>query len=171
MVFYYCRIGSRPIDCTDDQSEARVLDCHLIPRTAGEHGVRGGIRFAHHLLHDERAGARGPGGILAIALLLIARRTGLLSGAPLAVGLLTLAFVLGAILTVVGNVRANAWLLRSHIAAAVIGTLALIPYVWKRGNDWPQFRKASRSHWPCSWHCRLPGTLTADTSPIPTTAS
>ncbi len=85
------------------------------------------------------------GTVLAIALLFVARRSGLLAGAPVAVGLLSLAFVLGAVLTYLGNVRGNVWLLRSHIAAAVLGTAALIPFVWKQAarqqGDCLRFRK------------------------------
>src|SRR5271169_3447165 len=58
------------------------------------------------------------GAVLAIALLFILRRSGLLRGAPLAIGFLLLAFVLGAVLTYAGNVRDNAWILWSHIGAA-----------------------------------------------------
>ena len=76
------------------------------------------------------------GALLAIALLFIARRIGVVRGAPLAVGLLLIAFILGAILTYVGNVRDNAWILRSHIATAVPGTLALIPWAWRKASPW-----------------------------------
>ena len=48
------------------------------------------------------------GALLTIALLFVLRRSGLLRGAPAAVGFLLLAFVLGAILTYAGNVRYNA---------------------------------------------------------------
>ena len=84
------------------------------------------------------------GAILAIALLFVLRSSGLLRGAPVAVGLLLLAFVLGAILTYAGNVHANAWLLWSHVAAAALGVAALIPFVWKKasqeGGGWLRFR-------------------------------
>src|SRR5580704_16250465 len=58
------------------------------------------------------------GAVLSIALLFVLRQSGLLRGAPLAVGFLLLAFVFGAILTYAGNIRDNAWILRIHIAAA-----------------------------------------------------
>src|ERR1700733_9003408 len=85
------------------------------------------------------------GAVLAIALIFILRRSGLLAGARIAVVLLLLAFVLGAILTWAGNIRDNAWLLRSHIAAAILGVAALIPFVWKKAaqgdRNWLIFRK------------------------------
>ena len=85
------------------------------------------------------------GTVLAIALFFIGRRTGLLSGARIAVALLLLAFLLGAILTYAGNIRDNAWILWSHIAAAILGVAALIPFVWKKAaqgdRDWLTFKK------------------------------
>jgi tetratricopeptide (TPR) repeat protein len=85
------------------------------------------------------------GAVLTIALLFVLRRTGLLRGAWAAVGFLLLAFLFGAILTYAGNVRDNAWILWSHIAAAAIGVVALIPFVWKKasqeGGGWLRFRK------------------------------
>ena len=84
------------------------------------------------------------GGLLGVALIFILRRSGLLAGAPAAVGLLLTAFVFGGILTYAGNVRDNAWLLWSHIAAALLGVAALIPFVWKKapdGGGWLRFRK------------------------------
>src|SRR5580704_16152113 len=85
------------------------------------------------------------GAVLTIALLIVLRRSGLLQGAPAAVGFLLLAFVFGAVLTYAGNVRDNAWILWSHIGAAILGVAALIPFVWKRassgGGGWVQFKK------------------------------
>src|SRR5579863_6915152 len=85
------------------------------------------------------------GVVLAVALLFVLRRSGLLRGAPVAVGFLLLAFVFGAILTYAGNVRDNAWILWSHIGAAALGLVALIPFVWKKasqeGGGWLTFRK------------------------------
>src|SRR5437868_1175979 len=60
------------------------------------------------------------GAVLTIALLFVLRGTGLLRGAPVAIGFLLLAFVFGAILTYAGNVRDNAWILWTHIGAAVV---------------------------------------------------
>jgi tetratricopeptide (TPR) repeat protein len=84
------------------------------------------------------------GVVLTIAALFILRRTGLAAGAPLAVGFLLLASVFGAVLTYAGNVHDNAWILWSHIAAAVLGVAALIPFVWKKasqgGGGWLKFR-------------------------------
>src|SRR5208282_241866 len=57
------------------------------------------------------------GTVLAVALLSVMRRNGLLSSAPAAVGLLLIAFVIGAILTYAGNIHDNAWILWAHIAA------------------------------------------------------
>src|SRR3984885_6476966 len=85
------------------------------------------------------------GAVLTIAVLFVLRKIGLLRGAPLAVGFLVLAFVFGAILTYAGNVRGNAWILWSHIAAAMLGVAALIPFVWKKasgeGGEWLKFKK------------------------------
>jgi tetratricopeptide (TPR) repeat protein len=85
------------------------------------------------------------GAALAIALLYILRKSGLVRAAPVAVGFFLVAFVLGAILTYAGNVRDNSWMLWSHIAAAALGVAALIPFVWKKaaqqGGGWLSFRK------------------------------
>ncbi len=85
------------------------------------------------------------GAVLAIALLFNLRRSTLLRTAPVALGFLLAAFVLGAILTYAGNVRANSWILWSHVAAAALGVAALTPFVWKKatqqGGGWLSFRK------------------------------
>jgi tetratricopeptide (TPR) repeat protein len=85
------------------------------------------------------------GAALTIAVLFVVRRIGLLAGAPLAIGFLLLAFGLGAILTYAGNVHNNAWILRSHIAAAAIGVAALVPFVWRKasreGGGWLPFKR------------------------------
>ena len=82
---------------------------------------------------------------LAVLMLLVARR-GALKGASLATGLLTLGFVLGALLTYEGNVRDNAWILWAHIGAAIAGVAALVPFVWKKaslwGGGWTTFKKS-----------------------------
>src|SRR5580693_4779906 len=66
------------------------------------------------------------GAILTVAFLFVLQKRGLLRGAPVAVGFLLLAFALGAVLTDAGNIRDNAWILWSHIAAAALGIAALI---------------------------------------------
>src|ERR1700733_12549139 len=85
------------------------------------------------------------GAVLTIAVLFVLRRIGLLPGAPVAIGFLLLAFVFGAILTYAGNVRDNAWILWAHIASAVLGVAALVPFVWReasrQGGGWLRFRK------------------------------
>ena len=85
------------------------------------------------------------GAVLAIALLFVLRRLGLLRGAPAAIGFLLLAFVFGAILTYAGNVHNNAWILWTHIGSAVVGVAALVPFVWRKasreGGGWVQFKK------------------------------
>jgi tetratricopeptide (TPR) repeat protein len=85
------------------------------------------------------------GAVLGIAGLFVVRRTGLLRGAPAAVGLLLLACVFGAILTYAGNVHDNRWILWTHITAAVVGVAALVPFVWKKasleGGGWVPFKK------------------------------
>jgi tetratricopeptide (TPR) repeat protein len=74
----------------------------------------------------------------------IHKRKDLIAGAPVALGFFLLALIFGLVLAWKGNVYANLWLLWSHIAAAGLGVLALIPYVWKKaaaGGGWLQFRK------------------------------
>src|SRR5271165_4085438 len=76
------------------------------------------------------------GVVLSLAVLFtIHKRKDLIAGAPVALGLFLLALIFGLVLTWKGNVHANVWLLRSHIAAAGIGVLALIPYVWKKARE------------------------------------
>src|SRR5579862_400699 len=74
------------------------------------------------------------GAVLTIAALFILRKSGLLAGAPVAVGFLLLAFVFGAVLAYVGNVRDNAWILWAHIASAAIGVAAVVPFVWRKAS-------------------------------------
>jgi hypothetical protein len=91
----------------------------------------------------------GLGTVLSMAVIFtIHKRKDLIAGAPVALGFFLLALIFGVVLTWKGNVYANVWLLWSHIVAAGIGVLALIPYVWKRAaaatsNEagWLQFRK------------------------------
>ncbi len=87
------------------------------------------------------------GTVLTVALLSVLRRTGL-TGVPVAVGAVLLAFALGAVLTYAGNIRANQWLLRAHIAAAALGVIALIPFVRRKATQqsgWLQFRRGFES--------------------------
>ena len=85
------------------------------------------------------------GVVLSLAVLFtIHKRKDLVAGAPVALGFFLLALIFGLVLAWKGNVYANLWLLWSHIAAAGLGVLALIPYVWKKaaaGGGWLQFRK------------------------------
>jgi tetratricopeptide (TPR) repeat protein len=74
------------------------------------------------------------GVVLAAGTLFIARRARLFSGAPVAMSLLLIAVIFGGILTYSGNIRGNAWILRAHIVAAVVGVLALIPFVWNKAG-------------------------------------
>ena len=69
----------------------------------------------------------------AIAMLFLVRR------APWAMGCLLVCCGLGAALAYFGNVRANAWILWAHIAAAAIGLAVLIPFV--RSGTLPWFRR------------------------------
>ena len=94
----------------------------------------------------------GLGVVLSMAVIFtIHKRKDLIEGAPVAIGFFALALIFGVLLTVKGNVYANIWLLWSHIIAAGLGVLALIPFVWKKaseamtsgsGEGWLQFRKA-----------------------------
>lgn len=81
----------------------------------------------------------------------IHKRKDLLVGAPVAIGFFFLSFVFGIVLTIKGNIYANLWLLVSHIAAGVLGVLALVPLVWRKaseamrtgsGQGWLEFKKA-----------------------------
>jgi len=88
----------------------------------------------------------GLGLVLSVAVLLTIRnRRDLVAGAPVALGFFLLALVFGALLAWVGNVHANAWLLWSHIVAAALGVVALVPLVWKKaanaGGGWLEFKK------------------------------
>jgi tetratricopeptide (TPR) repeat protein len=79
------------------------------------------------------------GAVLAVAALFWLRR------APVAMALLLVAFVFGAILTYAGNVHANSWILWTHIGAAALGLAALIPFVRRKaaqeGGGWIRFRQ------------------------------
>jgi tetratricopeptide (TPR) repeat protein len=90
------------------------------------------------------------GVVLSLAVIFtINKRKDLLAGAPVALGFFLMALIFGVVLTWKGNVYANLWLLWSHIIAAALGVLALIPYVWKRaaqarsngGDGWLPFKK------------------------------
>jgi len=85
------------------------------------------------------------GAALSLAVIFtIHKRKDLIAGAPVALGFFLLALIFGAALAWKGNVYANLWLLWSHIVSAVLGVLALIPYVRKKANSnngWMQFRK------------------------------
>jgi tetratricopeptide (TPR) repeat protein len=90
------------------------------------------------------------GVVLSLAVVFtIHKRKDLLAGAPVALGFFLLALIFGAVLAWKGNVYANLWLLWSHIVAAGLGVLALIPYVWKKAagasgtsrEGWLLFRK------------------------------
>ncbi len=85
------------------------------------------------------------GVVLSLAVIFtIHRRKDLIAGAPVALGFFLLALIFGLVLTWKGNVYANLWLLWSHIIAAGLGVLALIPFVVKKAREtegWLQFRK------------------------------
>ena len=91
------------------------------------------------------------GAVLSLAIAFtINKRKDLIAGAPVALGFFLLALIFGLVLAWKGNVYANLWLLWSHILAAGLGVLALIPYIWKKaaqfaespaGEGWIQFRK------------------------------
>jgi tetratricopeptide (TPR) repeat protein len=86
------------------------------------------------------------GTLLTVAAGLGLRKSGVLKGAPLAVGFLFLAFVFGAVLTYAGNIHDNRWILWAHVGAAALGLAALIPYARRRAvrdaSGWLGFRKA-----------------------------
>src|SRR5438876_7494779 len=89
----------------------------------------------------------GLGLALAIALFLQLRKDStLLAGVPSALGLFGVALLLGLYIVKAGNTTPNRWALWSHIGAAALGLVALIPYVWRRaresGGGWAQFKTA-----------------------------
>jgi tetratricopeptide (TPR) repeat protein len=89
----------------------------------------------------------GLGLALAIALFLQLRKDStLLTGVPSALGLFGVALLLGLYIVKAGNTTPNRWALWSHIGAAALGLVALIPYVWRRaresGGGWAQFKTA-----------------------------
>jgi Flp pilus assembly protein TadD len=89
----------------------------------------------------------GMGLALAIGVAFLLRRDStLLNGIPGALGLFAVALALGLFLVKAGNTTDNRWALWSHIGAAGLGLVAMIPYVWKRakenGGGWLRFRKA-----------------------------
>jgi tetratricopeptide (TPR) repeat protein len=89
----------------------------------------------------------GLGSALFLALVfLLARDAPLRNGIVWAAGLFLAAFVLGAYLTRAGNTTDHRWALQSHIAAALLGTLALLAFVWRRarveGSAWWRFHHA-----------------------------
>jgi tetratricopeptide (TPR) repeat protein len=87
----------------------------------------------------------GLGVVLSLAVLFtIHKRRDLLRGAPVALGFFLLALIFGIALTIKGNVYANVWMLWSHIIAAGVGVLALMPLAWKKAAEsegWLQFKK------------------------------
>lgn len=85
------------------------------------------------------------GVVLSLAVLFtIKKRRDLMHGAPVSLVFFGLALIFGLVLTYAGNIYANRWLFWSHIVAAAIGVLALIPFVVKQvnaGEGWARFRK------------------------------
>ncbi len=116
------------------------------------------------------------GTALTIALLFILRRSGLLRGAPAAVGFLLLAFVFGAVLTYAGNVHDNAWILLVAYCGGGAGrrgahSVRLEKSVAGR-RRMAEIPKGLRSRAASSSsRCRSSGMATRDFFPIPTIAS
>jgi tetratricopeptide (TPR) repeat protein len=89
----------------------------------------------------------GMGLALAIGLAFQLRKDStLLNGIPGALGLFSIALLLGLFLVKAGNTTDNRWALWSHIIAAGLGLAAIIPYVWRRakenGGGWLRFKTA-----------------------------
>ncbi|MBV9745119.1 MAG: hypothetical protein JO099_15265, partial [Acidobacteriia bacterium] len=74
-----------------------------------------------------------------ISLLLLHRDALVRRGTVAAAGLFLLALLSAVYLSVAGNTLDHRWALRMHVAAAVLGTAALVPFVWRRA---PRFRNA-----------------------------
>src|SRR5947208_15272418 len=89
----------------------------------------------------------GLGLALSIGLVFVLRKDStLLGGAPAALGLFGIALLLALYLVKAGNITENRWAFWSHIRAAGLGLLALLPYVWRRatesGGGWARFKNA-----------------------------
>ena len=89
----------------------------------------------------------GMGLALAIGLAFQLRKDAtLLNGIPGALGLFGIALLLGLFLVKAGNTTDNRWALWSHIGAAALGLVVMIPYVWRRakqnGGGWLRFKTA-----------------------------
>ncbi len=89
----------------------------------------------------------GLGTALVIGLLiLLKRRPELRKGLAPSVALFLLSAAAALVLAGVGNTTDYRWLLWTHILTAVMGLLALVPFVWKMGSEsavgWRTFRKA-----------------------------
>src|SRR3989442_6141084 len=89
----------------------------------------------------------GLGLALAIGLICQLRKDStLLAAAPSALGLFGIALLLGLYIVKAGNTTPNRWALWSHIGAACLGLVALIPFVWRRaresGGGWSLFKNA-----------------------------
>ena len=82
----------------------------------------------------------------------------LLNGIPGALGLFGIALLLGLFLVKAGNTTDNRWALWAHIAAAGLGLIVMIPYVWKRaresGGGWLRFKTAYQ--WALAFLVLLP---------------
>jgi tetratricopeptide (TPR) repeat protein len=89
----------------------------------------------------------GLGAVLSVMVVWLLRRDGALRGSMLtAAGFFLVALLLGAYLAVAGNTLDHRWALRAHIAAALLGIVALFAYAWRRGKSqsggWLRFRNA-----------------------------
>ncbi len=75
---------------------------------------------------------------------LLGRDAELRGGALAAAGFFLIALLLGAYLAVAGNTLDHRWALLAHIVAALVGTVVLFAYVWRRGRPqsagWVRFR-------------------------------
>src|SRR5579871_6017979 len=83
------------------------------------------------------------GAVLAAAVVfLIAKNADLRQNISTALVFFLIAFLAAIYLTVAGNVNAHRWVLWVHIAASLLGVLALIPYAWKQERFRPAFQLA-----------------------------
>src|SRR5438270_7308021 len=89
----------------------------------------------------------GLGLALAIGLVFLLRKdVALRTAIPSALGLFGISLLLGIFLVRAGNITENRWAFWSHIGAAALGLVALIPFVWRRaresGGGWLRFKQA-----------------------------
>src|SRR5271166_563195 len=73
---------------------------------------------------------------------LIARNTDLRRNISTPLAFFLIAFLAAVYLVAAGNIREHRWVLWAHIATALLGVVALIPFAWKQQRFRPAFQIA-----------------------------